>query len=249
MESLGIDIGGTGVKAATVDTITGKFTSERFRLLTPKPATPQALSATVAEVVKHFQWKENVGCGFPGIIRKDLVHSAANVSKKWMGQSVKAQFEVATGCSFTVLNDADVAGLAEARFGAGRDQSGVVLVLTLGTGIGSALLIDGILVPNTEFGHIELNGHSAEYWAADRVRKAQKLTWKKWANQVNMYLQAMEFYLSPDLIILGGGVSSKHEKFIPHLKVSAPVVPAELRNKAGIVGAATAAIGSAQLTA
>lgn len=249
MESLGIDIGGTGVKAATVDTITGEFTSERFRLLTPKPATPQALSATVAEVVKHFQWKENVGCGFPGIIRKDLVHSAAHVSKKWMGQSVKAQFEGVTGCSFTVLNDADVAGLAEARFGAGRDQSGVVLVLTLGTGIGSALLIDGILVPNTEFGHIELNGHRAEYWAADSVRKAHKLTWKKWANQVNMYLQAMEFYLSPDLIILGGGVSSKHEKFIPYLKVSAPVVPAELRNKAGIVGAATAARGPAHLTA
>ena len=157
-----------------------------------------------------------------------------------MGKNVKENFDEATGCSFRVLNDADVAGLAEARFGAGKDQGGVVLLLTLGTGIGSALFIDGTLVPNTEFGHVELKGHDAEYWAADSVREKRKLGWKKWARQVNFYLQAMEFYLSPDLIIIGGGVSRKHQKFIPKLELDTRVVPARLRNEAGIVGAGIA---------
>ena len=243
MEVLGIDIGGTGVKGAVVDTATGKLVRDRFRLLTPQPATPKALCRTVSEVIFHFDWSGPVGCGFPGIIRQGVVRSAAHVSGKWMGKSVKENFDEATGCSFRVLNDADVAGLAEARFGAGKDQGGVVLLLTLGTGIGSALFIDGTLVPNTEFGHIELKGHDAEYWAADSVRKKRKLGWKKWARRVNLYLKAMEFYLSPDLIIIGGGVSRKHEKFIPELELDTRVVPARLRNEAGIVGAAVAGAG------
>ena len=240
MEVLGIDIGGTGVKGAVVDTATGNLVRDRFRLLTPQPATPKALCRTVSEVASHFDWSGPVGCGFPGIIRQGVVHSAAHVSRKWMGKNVKENFDKATGCSFRVLNDADVAGLAEARFGAGKDQGGVVLLLTLGTGIGSALFIDGTLVPNTEFGHVELKGRDAEYWAADSVREKRKLGWKKWARQVNCYLQAMEFYLSPDLIIIGGGVSRKHEKFIPKLELDTRVVPARLRNEAGIVGAAVA---------
>ena len=240
MEVLGIDIGGTGVKGAVVDTESGNLVRDRIRLLTPQPATPKALCRTVSEVISHFDWSGPVGCGFPGIIRQGVVHSAAHVSRKWMGKNVKENFDEATGCSFRVLNDADVAGLAEARFGAGKDQGGVVLLLTLGTGIGSALFIDGTLVPNTEFGHVELKGHDAEYWAADSVREKRKLGWKKWARQVNFYLQAMEFYLSPDLIIIGGGVSRKHEKFIPKLELDTRVVPARLRNEAGIVGAAVA---------
>ena len=240
MDALGIDIGGTGVKGAVVDTTTGKLVRERLRLLTPRPATPKALCTTVSEVVSHFEWSGPVGCGFPGIIRRGLVRSAFHVSGKWLGRNVKENFDEATGCSFRVLNDADVAGLAEARFGAGKDQGGVILLLTLGTGIGSALFIDGTLVPNTEFGHVELKGHDAEYWAAESVRKKRKLSWRKWARQVNLYLQAMEFYLSPDLIIIGGGASRKHEKFIPQLKLDTPVIPAQLRNVAGIVGAAVA---------
>lgn len=240
MEVLGIDIGGTGVKGAVVDTTTGKLVRERLRLLTPQPATPKALCRTVSEVVSHFEWSGPVGCGFPGIIRRGLVRSAAHVSRKWLDNNVKEIFDEATGCSFRVLNDADVAGLAEVRFGAGKDEAGVVLLLTLGTGIGSALFIDGTLVPNTEFGHVELKGHDAEFWAAESVRKKRKLSWKKWASQVNLYLRAMEFYLSPDLIIVGGGASRKHEKFLPQLELDTRIVPAQLRNEAGIVGAAVA---------
>ncbi len=240
MEVLGIDIGGTGIKGAVVDTATGQIVRERFRLLTPKPATPNSLCRTVSEVVAHFGWSGQVGCGFPGIIRQGVVRSAAHVSRKWLGKNVKENLDEVTGCSFRVLNDADVAGLAESRFGAGKDEVGTILLLTLGTGIGSALFIDGTLVPNTEFGHVELKGHDAEYWAADSVRKKRKLGWKKWAKQVNLYLQKMEFYLSPDLIIIGGGASRKHEKFIPQLELDARVVPAQLRNEAGIVGAAVA---------
>ena len=240
MEVLGIDIGGTGIKGAVVDTATGQLVRDRIRLQTPQPATPKSLCRTVFEVVAHFGWSGPVGCGFPGIIRQGVVRSAAHVSSKWLGKNVKENLDEATGCSFRVLNDADVAGLAEARFGAGKDEVGTVLLLTLGTGIGSALFIDGTLVPNTEFGHVQLKGHDAEYWAADSVRKKRKLGWKKWAKQVNLYLQKMEFYLSPDLIIIGGGASRKHEKFIPQLELDARVVPAQLRNEAGIVGAAVA---------
>ena len=245
MEALGIDIGGTGVKGASVDLDTGELTRERFRLPTPQPATPEALGRAVAEVVKHFAWQGSVGCGFPGIIRRGNVHSAAHVSKKWLGRNVQEVFQEASGRPFTVLNDADVAGLAEVQYGAGKGREGVVLVLTLGTGIGSALFIDGTLVPNTEFGHVQIDGRDAEYWAAGSARTNRGLSWKKWAKRVSKYLTAIEFYLSPDLIIIGGGVSKKHDKFIPRLKLSADIVPAQLRNEAGIIGAAFASARAA----
>ena len=246
MEVLGIDIGGTGIKGAPVHTGEGRLLTERFRLRTPFPATPKAVAETVAEVVDHFAWKGLVGCGFPAVIRHGVVNSAANISDKWVGVDARSLFEKTTGCTFSVVNDADVAGLAEMRFGAGRDRRGVVLVLTLGTGIGSALFVDGKLVPNTEFGHIEVRGRDAETWAAESVRERRKLSWKRWARRVDEYLGRMQFYLWPELIILGGGVSQQHEKFLPLLTVGVEVEPAQLRNEAGIIGAALAAAEAAQ---
>jgi polyphosphate glucokinase len=184
-----------------------------------------------------------VGCGFPAVVRHGRVDTAANISNKWIGVDARAMFEGATGCTFTVLNDADVAGMAEMRLGAGRGHAGVVLVLTLGTGIGSALFVDGKLVPNTEFGHIQLHGRRAESYAADSARERKGLSWKKWAKRLDEYLKAVHFYTWPELIILGGGVSKRHDKFIHRLTVDVEVVPATLRNEAGIVGAAAATLG------
>lgn len=241
MEVLGIDIGGTGIKGAPVDTRTGKLLADRFRLLTPRPANPEAVSDTVAKITRHFKWKGSVGCGFPAVILHGVTCTAANVSNKWIGVDARSTFEAATGCTFKVGNDADVAGLAEMRFGAGKGRKGVVLIVTLGTGIGTALFVDGRLVPNTEFGHIEVKGREAEKWAAESVRDRKGLSWKKWAKRVNEYLKCLQFYLWPELIIIGGGISKKHEKFLPQLSVDAEVVPARLRNEAGIIGAALAA--------
>jgi len=246
MQILGIDIGGTGIKGGLVDVEVGELLGEeRFRLRTPRPATPESVTETVAGVVDHFRWQGQVGCGFPAVVRHGCVCTAANISNKWIGCDARSMFERDTECTFTVLNDADVAGLAEMRFGAGRGHQGVVLVLTLGTGIGSALFINGQLVPNTEFGHIEINGRNAERWAADSVRENKALSWKKWAKRVDEYLHAVQFYLWPELIIIGGGVSKKHQKFLRYLTVDAEVVPAQLRNQAGIIGAAAAAASSA----
>ncbi|MBT3343305.1 MAG: ROK family protein [Gemmatimonadetes bacterium] len=244
MEALGIDIGGTGIKGAPVDTTTGALLTERFRLRTPQPATPEAMTQTVAKVVEHFNWQGPVGAGFPAIIKHGEAHSAANIDPSWIGRNVRSMFEDASGTTFTVLNDADVAGMAEMRFGAGRGRSGVVLVLTLGTGIGTALFTDGHLVPNTEFGHIEIDGKLAESRAADSAREREELSWKKWARRLDRYLDRLAFYLSPELIIIGGGVSKKHDKFLPLLEVDLEIEPAQLRNEAGIVGAAAAAAAS-----
>lgn len=241
MEALGIDIGGTGIKGALVDTDTGALMKERFRLRTPQPATPEAMTQTVAQIVEHFEWKGPVGAGFPAIIQHGVARSAANIDPSWIGRNVRAMFEEASGTTFTVLNDADVAGMAEMRFGAGRGRSGVVLILTLGTGIGSALFTDGHLVPNTEFGHIEIEGKVAETRAADSAREREELSWKKWARRLDRYLDRIAFYLSPELIIIGGGVSRKHDKFLPLLTVDVEIEPAQLRNEAGIIGAAAAA--------
>ena len=238
MDVLGIDIGGTGIKGALVDVVKGELKSDRFRLLTPQPATPGAVTKTVEEVVDHFGWKGLVGCGFPAVIRQGEIAIAANISKKWIGVNAVNQFSQATGCRFVLGNDADVAGVAEMRFGAGRGQRGVVLIVTLGTGIGSSLFIDGTLVPNTEFGHIELKGMNAEKWAAYIVREREGLSWSKWGKRVEDYLKRMQFFLWPELIIVGGGASKKQDKFLPLLKVDTRVVPAQLRNEAGIVGAA-----------
>ena len=238
---LGIDIGGTGIKGAPVDLEKGELTSERFRLLTPKPATPEAVAKTVAEVVKHFGYEGRVGCTFPAVVKHGVIHTASNVDKSWIGTDARAAFEEATGCTFTITNDADCAGVAEMQFGAGAGRMGVVIVATLGTGIGTAVFHDGKLLPNTELGHIEIRGKDAEDRAADSVREAKKLDWKQWAKRVDEYLDQLESLMWPDLVIIGGGVSKKGEKFIPLLTPRCEVVAAKLLNEAGIVGAALTA--------
>lgn len=242
MHILGIDIGGTGIKGAPVDMATGALLAERFRILTPAPATPAAVSAAVAQVATHFSWQGPIGCGFPAVIRRGQVCTAVHVDKKWVGCNAQALFSEATECPVTVLNDADAAGYAEMRFGVGQGRQGVVLLVTLGTGIGTALFVDEQLVPNTELGHIEIRGKDAERRAAASVRENKDWGWKKWARRLDEYLQYMDKYLSPDLIIVGGGISKKYEKFLPLLTVKTEVVAAHLQNEAGIVGAALAAL-------
>ena len=242
MHILGMDIGGTGIKGAPVDTATGALLEERWRILTPVPATPEAVSAAVAQVATHFSWQGPIGCGFPAVIRSGQVCTAVHVDKAWIGCNAQTLLSEATGCPVTVLNDADAAGYAEMCFGAGQGQHGVVLLVTLGTGIGSALFVDGYLVPNTELGHIEIRGKDAERRAAASVRDKKGWSWKKWARRLDEYLQYLDGYLSPDLIIIGGGVSEKYDKFLPFLKIDTKVVAAHLENDAGIVGAALAAL-------
>ncbi|MGO8960766.1 MAG: polyphosphate--glucose phosphotransferase [Streptosporangiaceae bacterium] len=241
---LGIDIGGSGVKAAPVDTATGQLIAERVKLATPQPATPDAVGAVVAQLVKDFGWTGSAGITFPGVVVNGVIHTAANVDPSWIGVDGATKFAKETGLSVTVLNDADAAGVAEMRFGTGNGERGTVLLLTLGTGIGSALFIDGILVPNTEFGHIQIRGKDAEKRASDLVREEQHLSWEKWAGRVDEFLAEMQALLSPSLIIIGGGVSRKADKFVPLLTgLPAKLVPAALHNDAGIVGAAMAAAG------
>ncbi len=241
MEILGVDIGGTGIKSAPVDIETGTLVEERHRLPTPQPSVPDAVADTVVEVVKHFKWKGPIGCTFPAIIKNGVAYSAANVDPAWIGTDGQKLLKKKTKCPVVLLNDADAAGLAEMQFGAGKGVPGVVIVITLGTGIGSALFVDGKLVPNTELGHIEVRGKDAELRASERVRVKKGLSWKKWAAHVDEYLGRLEALFSPDLFIIGGGASKKHDKFLPLLTVRAQVVPAQLLNDAGIVGAALAA--------
>ena len=242
MEALGIDIGGTGIKGALVNTDSGEMLTERYRLLTPQPATPKAMIKTMADIVKHFYWHGPVGCGYPGVVKNGVAYTASNVSNKWIGFNLEEALGELTGCQVVAINDADAAGLAEMRFGAGRGKHGMVLIITLGTGIGTALFVGGRLVPNLELGHIEIGGLEAEKRAASIVREETKLSWKKWGRRVSKYLITMEQLLWPDLIIVGGGVSKKHEKFFPYLNAQTRVVPAEMRNQAGIVGAAMATV-------
>ena len=219
----------------------GDLAAERRRILTPSPSTPEAVASVVVGITRHFDWKGRVGCGFPGVVDSGVVRTAANVSKKWIDVPAAQLFEKTTGCSFTMVNDADAAGLAEMRFGAGRERSGVVLMLTFGTGIGTALFVDGKLVPNTELGHLELPGREAEHWASEKVRVEKDLSWKQWGERVNVYLNRMHAYFWPELVIVGGGASKKFEKFSRYLSVPCEIVPAKLRNRAGVVGAALAA--------
>ena len=235
---LGIDIGGSGIKGALVDISTGTLLTERQRIDTPHPATPQAVAETVKELTAGFSWQGVIGCGFPAPLHQGIALTAANIDDAWIGTAVDRTLTEATGCSCHVLNDADAAGLAEVRFGAGRDLKGVVLLITVGTGLGSALFCDGVLVPNTEFGHVPLKGGSAEHYASDAARKKDDLSWEKWGKRFNRYLQRMESLVWPDLIIIGGGASKKFERFANRLKVKARVVPATLQNEAGIIGAA-----------
>lgn len=245
MRALGIDIGGTGVKGAVVRTGKGRLATDRLRIPTPHPATPDAVTATVARIVEHFDWRGPVGATFPGVVRGGTVLTAANVDPAWIGTDAARRFSEATGCPVTVGNDADAAGLAEARFGAARSARGVVVVLTLGTGIGSALLVDGRLVPNTELGHLTLHGDDAERYAAESVREHLGLSWDDWAARVDEYLHLVESLFWPDRFVLGGGVSKKADKFVPLLTCRTPVVAAALRNEAGIVGAACLAEAAA----
>ncbi len=241
MEILGIDIGGSGIKGAPVDTETGQFLAERYRLLTPQPSEPEAVANTVAEIVDHFDWMGPIGCTFPAVVKHGVVHTAANVDKNWIGADAHRLLQRKTKCPVMVLNDADAAGIAEMTFGAGKGRLGVVFILTFGTGIGSAVFVNGSLMPNTELGHLQIRGKDAEHRASDAIRKAKELSWEKWAERVTEYLQYLEFLFSPDIFILGGGVSSKHDKFFPFLDVHTEIVAANLFNDAGIVGAALAA--------
>jgi polyphosphate glucokinase len=246
VEILGIDIGGSGIKGATVDVRRGALTAKRCRIPTPQPSVPGAVGKVVAKIAKRFDWKGPIGCTFPAVVKDGVVYTAANVDESWIGIDGGKLLETRIGCPVLLLNDADAAGTAEMQFGAGQNEGGTVFVLTFGTGIGSALFVDGALMPNTEIGHITLRcrgGGSveAEDYASDRIRKGESLTWREWAGRVNEYLGLLESLFAPDLFILGGGVSKKHGKFIPLLETRARVVPAQLLNEAGIVGAAVAA--------
>jgi polyphosphate glucokinase len=242
MQILGIDIGGTGIKGAPVDTVEGRLLSERFRLETPEGAKPADMAQTVADIAGHFEWKGPIGVGFPAAVRHGVAMTAANISKKWIGVNVEDLLSQATHCPVKVVNDADAAGIAEMHFGAGRGQDGVVLIVTIGTGLGISLFTDGHLLPNVEMGHIEINGKDAELTASDAARRRNDMSWDEWAKAFNLYLTTMEKLLWPDLIILGGGLIKKQEKFMPALTVRAKVVPAQFMNDAGTVGAALAAI-------
>jgi polyphosphate glucokinase len=237
-EAFGIDIGGSGMKAATVDLDTGELTAERLKIATPRPAAPAPMVDVVGQLVRHFDWTGPVGVTFPAIVRHGVTLSAANVDKSWIGTDADALFTTAIGNDVHVVNDADAAGLAEMRYGAGRGRGGVVIVLTFGTGIGSGLFVDGVLVPNTELGHLEIDGEDAEYRAAASAHDREKLSWKAWAKRVERYLRTVVFLFSPELIIVGGGVSRRSEKWLPYIDVGTELVPAGLTNEAGIVGAA-----------
>jgi polyphosphate glucokinase len=238
---LGIDIGGSGIKGAPINTKNGKILEARFRIETPETSSPEAVAEVVKKIVKNFKWKGPVGCGYPGVIQNGIVRTAANVDKAWIDTNINKLLSHKTGLPVFAINDADAAGLAEMKFGAGKNKNGVVLLLTIGTGIGTVLFSNGKLVPNLEMGHIELHGEDAEKYCSDAVRKTLALSWEDWGKRFNEYLQVMEALLWPDLIILGGGASKKTENFMKFLKVRAKVVPATLLNEAGLVGAALAA--------
>ncbi|HAO92284.1 MAG: ROK family protein [Succinivibrio sp.] len=238
MEILGIDIGGSGIKGAIVDTATGELKSERIRLVTPQPATPEAVAQTLKELVDQIGYKGPIGCGFPARVINGEVLTAANIDKSWINVKVEDLFSKVTGQKVFVANDADVAGLAELTFGAVKDYKGPVLFLTIGTGIGSALFINGQMYPNTEFGHIKFKGDIAEHYCSDAVREREELGYKEWGERLNKFLEYIAFLTQPDFIVLGGGVSKKFEKYESKLTLSTKVVPATTLNLAGIIGAA-----------
>lgn len=247
MDAYGLDIGGSGIKGAPIDLDTGELTQDRVRIKTPKPATPQAIVETAVEVVSQSGWDGPVGCGFPAVMKDGVAKTAANIEKSAIDFDFQRNLEKELNDSVRLVNDADAAGLAEMRWGAGQDIEGVVLMLTLGTGIGTALFVGGQLVPNTELGHIELHGGDAEHYAADSARKRDDLNWKEYAGRLDEYVTAIENLLWPDLIIIGGGISKKSEKFLPLLTARSEIVPAQMFNQAGIAGAALAGTPEANL--
>ena len=240
MEILGIDIGGSGIKGAPVNIEEGKLVEERKRIPTPQPSSPDNVAKTLTEIVSHFNWTGPVGCGFPAVVHAGKIFTASNIDKKWIGTDAVKLFSDSTGCDISVINDADAAGVAEMEFGVGRNQQGVVFIITVGTGIGTALFSKGRLVPNTELGHLIMHDMIAERYASDSVRKINDLSWKKWSKRFNEYLNEIERLFWPDLIIIGGGASKKHSKFFQYLTTKTKVVPAQLRNEAGMIGAAMA---------
>ena len=247
MKVFGLDIGGSGIKGAPVDTRTGELVGERIRVPTPRAGKPDDVVATAVRVISRARWDGPVGVGFPGVVKDGVVHTAANVDKAFIGFDLAERLRRELGSPVQIVNDADAAGLAEIRWGAGFGVEGVVLMLTLGTGIGTALFIGGKLVPNTELGHIELHGRDAELYASDRARKVDNLTWQDWSVRLMEYLRKMEDLFWPDLIIVGGGVSKRSEKFLPHVKTRTEIVPAEMLNAAGIAGAALAYVPEASV--
>jgi polyphosphate glucokinase len=239
---LGIDIGGTGIKSGIVNTDSGELESDPKIIATPQPATPEVVIPQLLQMIQSYHWNGRIGIGFPGVVKTGVIYSAANLDKSWFTVNLIEKLGNYNQSNICVINDADAAALAEMSFGAGvsynQHEGGVVLIITLGTGIGSTLFVDGHLVPNTEFGHMEMDGRDAEKWAATVIREKEDLSWERWGERVNHFLQIMEMLLSPDLIIIGGGVSENPEKFFPFIELSTKHVPAKLSNNAGIVGAA-----------
>ncbi|MBZ5735493.1 ROK family protein [Nocardioides sp. TRM66260-LWL] len=241
--AFGIDIGGTGIKGAPVDLEAGDFAAERVRIPTPQPATPEAIGDVVVELLGEFEGDDAapgapIGITVPGVVSHGVVRSAANIDESWLGTDADALFSNLTGRRVHAVNDADAAGLAEARYGAARGRGGLVIVTTLGTGIGSALLLDGVLVPNTELGHLEVEGHHAETWAANSARERKDLSMEEWAERLTVYYGTLERLFSPELIVVGGGISKRSDEFLPLIDIGTTIVPARLRNRAGVVGAA-----------
>jgi polyphosphate glucokinase len=243
---LGIDVGGSGIKGAPVDLARGEFGAERVRFDTPHKSTPENVIEVILDVLSAFEWKASFGCTFPGIVHHGVIRSAANVDKSWIGVDLAAELRKRTSQHVVVVNDADAAGVAEGIFGVAAGVDGVVIVTTLGTGIGSAVLLDGTLLPNTEFGHLRLpNGREAEKYAAASVREQKKLSWQEWAERLQEFYSHVEFIFSPDLFVVGGGVSKKAHKFLPLLDLHTPIEPAALLNDGGIIGAALLSVEGA----
>ena len=238
MNILGIDVGGSGIKGAIVDTQKGELITDRHRISTPKPATPDAVIETIGLIINHFEWNGPVGCGFPAAVKNEIVKTASNIDKSWIGVNASARIEEQTGCPTHLLNDVDAAGFAEQEFGAGKDRYGTIFMAAFGTGIGTAIFHNQQLVPNTELGHIPMHGGPAEHYAANSIREKEGLSWEEWGGRVNEYLQLIEFLFWPDLIIIGGGVSKSFDNFSPYLDLESEIVPAKSRNHAGIIGAA-----------
>ncbi len=238
-QPFGIDFGGTGIKGAPVDLEAGDFAAERVRIRTPEKSTPENVAEVFVDLLKQFPaCRGAVGVTVPGVVRHGVVHSAANIDKAWIGTDADKLFTAATGREVHVVNDADAAGLAEVRYGAARGRNGLVIVTTLGTGIGSALVHDGVLVPNAELGHLEVGGHDAESRAANSARERENLSWQHWAKRLTKYYRTLEMLFSPELFVVGGGVSKESDEFLPLIDIETEIVPATLRNRAGVVGAA-----------
>lgn len=241
MKLLGIDVGGSGIKGGIVDTKKGILLTDRHRIDTPQPATPKAMIQTISEIVRFFEWNGPIGCGFPAAVRGEIIKTASNIDKSWIGLNAANLIQEATGCPTHLVNDVDAAGLSEMKFGAGKGQKGVTIMVAAGTGLGTGLFIGKKLVPNTELGFVMVDKIAGEHYAANSVRENEDLSWKEWGTRFNKYLKRLESLFWPDLFIMGGGVSKKFDQYEQYLTLDTPVVPAEARNHAGIIGAALAA--------